>query len=245
VIRRLLAELNPAHVGAAVIVTLGAVGIVFVGEEEFVASRDAAVVSLPGQVVRPPAAPGLVERSVSEATVDPGDSGAVPADTSPPSSAATATAATVPVSGPVASGTTPPVRGTAVQVTDTVPPAPTVPAPVSGVCESWRPLFDAYRIPFDEALPYIQRESSCKIGAHNGNSGTRDDSFGPLQVNRYGDLAAWWDEGGYTVEVMSTPEGAVAAAAVLYHSCGWGPWTKPYHCDGTYLRTPTPRWGEW
>lgn len=75
------------------------------------------------------------------------------------------------------------------------------------------------------------------------NSRTRDASYGPLQVNRYGSLAAWWDAGGYTLDVMSTPEGAVAAAAVLFHSCGWMPWQPPYGCDGDYLQTPAPVWG--
>jgi hypothetical protein len=175
-VRAFVRALNPAHVGAAVIVTLGAVGIVFVGEEEFVASRDAAVVSPPGSVH--PAVPALVERSVSEATVDPGDSGEVPADTSPPSSAATATAATVPVSGPVASGTTPAVRGTAVQVTDTMPPPvstpPLVPSrdrwgtagsEISGRCTQFEALLTDLAPPGGWDVPrmssYMARESMC------------------------------------------------------------------------------------
>lgn len=125
--------------------------------------------------------------------------------------------------------------------------SPAAPTPKSGDCESWRPLFDRYGIPFDAALPLMRRESRCVVGAHNGNSGTADDSFGPLQTNRFGRLAAWWDSGGYTAAVMSTPEGAVAAAAVLYRMCGWGPWDRAngYPCYGSYTATPTPRWGEW
>lgn len=125
--------------------------------------------------------------------------------------------------------------------------SPSAPTPKSGDCESWQPLFDRYGIPFDAALPLMRRESRCVVGAHNGNSGTADDSFGPLQTNRFGRLAAWWDSGGYTAAVMSTPEGAVAAAAVLYRMCGWGPWDRAngYPCYGSYTATPTPRWGEW
>lgn len=127
-------------------------------------------------------------------------------------------------------------------VTDGPPPTPPVPA--AGDCGAWRPLLELYGIPYDEALPYMQRESNCS-NAYNGNAGTGDNSYGVLQVNRYGQLAAWWDEGGYTVDVMRTAEGAVAAAAVLYHSCRWGSWQPPYDCDGDYLQTPSPRWGEW
>jgi hypothetical protein len=135
--------------------------------------------------------------------------------------------------------------GNAVQVTPTDPPPPRpILQPIDGACVSWAPMLAKYGIPWDEAQPVMWRESRCS-NAYNGNAGTKDDSYGPLQVNRYGRLAAWWDEGGYTQAVMSTPEGAVAAAAVLYHSCGWSPWRKPYGCDGTYLQTPEPRWGEW
>ena len=127
-----------------------------------------------------------------------------------------------------------------------LPPVPPAPHPahlvVDGDCESWRPLLESYGIPYDEARPIMWRESRCTM-AVNYNPSTRDASHGPLQVNRYGSLAAWWDAGGYTVEVMSTPEGAVAAAAVLYHSCGWMPWQPPYGCDGDYLQTPAPVWG--
>jgi len=137
-------------------------------------------------------------------------------------------------------GTTPPTRSQPIQATDTLPP------PIqSGVCDSWAPLLDLYGIPYPEAQPIMFRESRCKIGAHNYNPSTRDDSYGPFQVNRYGSLAEWWDSGGYTATVMATPEGAVAAAAVLFGSCGWSPWRKPYGCDGDYLQTPSPMWGHW
>lgn len=127
-----------------------------------------------------------------------------------------------------------------------LPTTTTIPTPIDGDCESWRPLLERYRIPYDEALPYMRRESRCSM-AWNGDASTEDDSWGPLQANRYGRLAAWWDSGGYTLAVMQTPEGSVAAAAVLYHSCGWGPWhrSEGYPCYGDWLETPEPRWGEW
>lgn len=137
-------------------------------------------------------------------------------------------------------------RGSTIPGPTLPPPPTTIPPPVDGDCESWRPLLERFGIPYAEALPYMRRESQCSM-AHNGNADTEDDSFGPLQANRYGDLAAWWDSGGYTRAVMATPEGSVAAAAVLYHSCGWGPWhrSEGYPCYGDYLDTPAPRWGEW
>lgn len=176
-LRSFVRELNPAHVGAAVIVTLAAIGIVFVGEEEFVASRDgAAVVSLPGSAL--PAVPGLVERSVSEASVDPGAPAGAPVDTSPPSSVAVAAAPSVSVSGPVASGTNPAVRGTAVQVTDTMPPPSSTPPLVpsrdrwgtagsetSGRCTQFEALLAAHAPPSGWDVPrmssYMARESMC------------------------------------------------------------------------------------
>jgi hypothetical protein len=130
-------------------------------------------------------------------------------------------------------------RQPAAQVTPTVPPP--APTPTPGDCESWRPLLDRYGIPYNEAVPIMRRESGCTM-AHNYNRATRDDSWGPFQVNRWGSLGAWWDSGGFTADVMSTPAGAVAAAAVLYGSCRWSPWVKPYGCDGDYLQTPEPRW---
>jgi hypothetical protein len=108
----------------------------------------------------------------------------------------------------------------------------TAPLPVDGDCESWRPLLDKYGIPFDEALPRMVRESHC-TNAHNWNPDTGDDSYGPLQVNLAG-RHRWWSDRGFPVWFVETPEGAIAAAAFLWHACNWGPWTKPYSC-----------WGRW
>lgn len=153
------------------------------------------------------------------------------------------------MSGLLPDGIVGPVTWAALQSTvDTGNPASSSSVSVvSGDCESWRPLLDKYGIPFDEAVPIMRREAGCRVGAHNGNSGTADDSYGPFQVNRFGSLAAWWDSGGYTAAVMATPEGAVAATAVLYRACGWGPWDRSsgYPCRGHYTATPTPRWEEW
>lgn len=140
---------------------------------------------------------------------------------------------------------TEPARREGMFIIDVAVGPPPVPHPASvvvdGDCESWRPLLESYGIPYDEARPIMWRESRCTM-AVNVSHRTRDASYGPFQINRYGSLAAWWDGGGYTLDVMSTPEGAVAAAAVLYHSCGWSPWQPPYGCDGDYLQTPAPVW---
>lgn len=121
-------------------------------------------------------------------------------------------------------------RGEQVQVTDP-PPPPEPPSPVDGDCESWRHLLDEYGIPFDQARPVMWRESRCSM-AHNYNARTRDDSWGPFQVNRWGNLGPAWDAKGFSAGYMSTPRGSVHAASVYYHACGWGPWTKPYSCPG-------------
>ncbi len=104
------------------------------------------------------------------------------------------------------------------------------PAPVDGDCESWRPLFDKYDLPFDLFRPMMWRESNC-TNAHTYNQRTRDDSWGVLQVNTWHMRQAWADA-GFPVSYISTPEGGVAAVAFLYSHCGLGPWTKPYSCSG-------------
>lgn len=121
-------------------------------------------------------------------------------------------------------------------------PAPTI--PVDGDCESWKPLLAKYGIPYDEARPRMVRESNCS-NARNYSPASRDDSYGVLQVNRWGSaMARWWNSGGFTAEVMATPEGAVAAAAVLFHHvCGWSSWTPPYSCNDRFPATPIPAWG--
>ena len=141
----------------------------------------------------------------------------------------------------VESGTalSPAVRLESILVTPT-------PLPVDGDCDSWATLLARYGIPYDATTKQIMwRESRCSF-AVNINPNTGDASYGPLQVNRHGAaLRNWWDEAGYTEQVMSTVEGSVAAAGVLYGDCGWGPWTRPYSCDGSYQQTARPAWGEW
>jgi len=102
--------------------------------------------------------------------------------------------------------------------------------PVDGDCESWRPLFDLVGLPYDKFQPIMWRESRC-TNVHTYSKRYRDDSYGPLQVNRWS-TAKGWDNLGYTQEVMATPVGALQAAKVLYDRCGMGPWTKPYRCPG-------------
>lgn len=104
-----------------------------------------------------------------------------------------------------------------------------VPQPVDFDCESWAPLLEEFGIPYDEALPVMYRESRCSM-AHNYNAQTRDDSWGPLQVNRWGQLGPAWDSIGFDADYMATPRGSVHAASIYYHACGWGPWVKPYSC---------------
>lgn len=119
-----------------------------------------------------------------------------------------------------------------------------VPMPIDYNCESWRPIFEKYDLPFDSFRYIIFRESRCSYQI-NLNRRTGDESYGPLQVNRIGSLGRWWDSGGYTIDVFLTVEGSVAAAGVLYKMCGLGPWTKPYSCNGSYRPYPYPEWGEW
>lgn len=125
-----------------------------------------------------------------------------------------------------------------------VPPATFPPAGVAGDCSTWRPLLEWFGIPFDEARPVMWRESRCDGYAFNGNASTGDESYGLMQVNRYRGLGDWWDSGGFTVEVMRTPTGSIAAAATLWHACGWGPWIKPYGCRD-YQAVPSPSWADW
>jgi hypothetical protein len=107
----------------------------------------------------------------------------------------------------------------------------TVMSPADGDCDAWGVLLEAHGIPYDATAKRIMwRESRCS-NVHTFSRRYRDDSFGPLQVNRWG-TARGWDRLGLTADVMTTPDGAVAAAAVLYARCGWGPWTRPYRCPG-------------
>jgi hypothetical protein len=109
--------------------------------------------------------------------------------------------------------------------------ATTAPAPVDGDCASWRPLLERHGIPYTWAVDIMRRESGCR-NVHTYRPSTRDDSYGPFQVNRWGSLDAAWTAAGFPRDYMATPEGAIAAAAVLYDACGAGPWTRPYTCPG-------------
>ena len=122
----------------------------------------------------------------------------------------------------------PAVRGA--QTQSSPPPSQPVPSPTDWDCASWKPLLAKYGMPYELFRPVMYRESRC-TNTRNYNPRTRDDSYGPLQVNRYGSLDAGWDSVGISRSYMATPEGAVHAASMLYHSCGsLGPWTRPYSC---------------
>lgn len=117
-----------------------------------------------------------------------------------------------------------------ITVVDHIPP--NVIAPVDGDCASWQPILEKYGIPYDKKTKAVMwRESQCSFH-HNYNPTTRDDSWGPLQVNIYGSLAEKYAAVGFPREYVSTVEGSVALAGFLYSHCGWGPWTKPYTCPG-------------
>ena len=129
----------------------------------------------------------------------------------------------------------PAVRGEQVQVNPppvTYRPEVYIPDPVAGDCESWRPLLEKYDMPFWLFRPIMWRESRCS-NARNYNPRTRDDSFGVLQTNRWGGMGAVYDRNDIDRSFHATAEGGVAAAALLFHSCGsLGPWTPPYSCPG-------------
>ena len=127
------------------------------------------------------------------------------------------------IAGPITRGSL--GLSAATRGTQTNPPGSNL-TPIDGDCDSWRPLFTKYGLPWDVFLPVMQRESRCT----NAHANDHDDhSHGPIQVNRLN--AAWaWDGLGFTHDYMHTPEGAVHAAGALYKRCGMGPWIRQYNC---------------
>jgi hypothetical protein len=82
----------------------------------------------------------------------------------------------------------------------------------------------------DRAVNIAWRESGCGRVLHAYRKSTRDNSYGPFMLNRWGKLAGYYERAGFSASYMATVEGGTATAAWLYRQCGWGPWVKPYSC---------------
>ncbi len=64
----------------------------------------------------------------------------------------------------------------------------TIPEPIPGDCESFRPYVEEYDWDSDIMLSIIKHESGCMPSAVNNNPATGDYSVGLTQVNLYGKL---------------------------------------------------------
>lgn len=63
------------------------------------------------------------------------------------------------------------------------------------------------------------RESGFNLGAHNGNAGTGDDSYGLFQINLINGEHSQFNPG-----MLTTLNGAAQAAAEMYNQSGFQPW---------------------
>jgi len=85
-----------------------------------------------------------------------------------------------------------------------------------------------------DMLRIISRESLCDSSAHNGNTRTRDDSWGLCQQNN---LSGWFDEGklleNYDRYAFADDFAYNAeSCAVMWEECGVGPWNYGnYYCS--------------
>lgn len=85
-----------------------------------------------------------------------------------------------------------------------------------------------------DMLRIISRESGCDSSAHNGNTRTRDDSWGLCQQNN---LSGWFNEGkllenydrfAFADDFAYNAE----SCAVMWAECGVGPWNYGnYYCS--------------
>ena len=82
----------------------------------------------------------------------------------------------------------------------------------------------------EQAVRIAWRESGCGRVLHAYRKSTRDNSYGPFMLNRWGKLAGYYERAGFSASYMATVDGGTATAAWLYRQCGWGPWVKPYSC---------------
>jgi len=83
-------------------------------------------------------------------------------------------------------------------------------------------------------LRIISRESGCDSSAHNGNTRTRDDSWGLCQQNN---LSGWFNEGKLLENYDRFAFGDdfaynAESCAVMWAECGVGPWNYGnYYCS--------------
>src|SRR5690606_11391968 len=73
----------------------------------------------------------------------------------------------------------------------------------------------------NNALKVAKCESGLRYDAHNGNSRTKDDSYGVFQINLYGNLKHSRPSG----EWLLNAENNVKYAAEMQRNQGWSPWS--------------------
>jgi len=90
---------------------------------------------------------------------------------------------------------------------------------------------DVTQYEIDRMVGIANRESHCFLGAHNYSTRTRDDSWGPFQINYYGALRA-------RAVTIGSPESntwswaqAVDNMLKLARGSGWCHWTPGSYCS--------------
>lgn len=77
-----------------------------------------------------------------------------------------------------------------------------------------------------------KRESLCRLGAHNYNSRTHDNSWGPFQINYYGSLYSGRARLiGPPATNTSSWDRAAANFLKLGRTAGWCHWNPPRYCS--------------
>lgn len=82
------------------------------------------------------------------------------------------------------------------------------------------------------AVPICMRESHCRLDAHNWNPNTRDDSWGPWQINYYGSLAGRVHTIGPRESNSSSWQSATQNFLKLLRTSGRCHWIPPNYCAG-------------